>query len=117
MNPIRKHLQVQRTGVKKREYETFSINEGIQGTSMVGASYEEYRFDAVFGARHLLNDVACHKDKVLLLDLIKENVLRKVCNELYGDIREDLYELRIKLYEKNLITLANDVSKIIDKTL
>ena len=117
MNPIRKHMRAQRTGVKKREYETFSINEGTQGTSTVGATYEEYLFDARFGARHLLNDSASLRDKELVIDYIKEDILRKVCNELYGDIREDLYKLRIKLYEKNLITLANDVSKIIDKTL
>lgn len=117
MNPIREHMQAQRTGVKKREYETFYINEAIQGTSTVGYSYDEYRFDARFGLRHTLNDSLELKDKELILRHIKEDVLRKVCNELYGDIREKLYELRVKLYEKNLIVLANDVSKIIEETL
>ncbi len=117
MNPIREHMQATRTGVKKREYETFSINEAIQGTSTIGHCYDEYRFDARFGVRHVLKDSLELKDKDLILKHIREDVVRRVCSELYGDIRERLYELRIKLYEKNLIDLANDVSKIIDETL
>lgn len=117
MNPIRKHLEVHRTGTKETAYSTFNIHEYIYPVTMMGEMYEEYRFDARFGCRHMLRDDLDPTEKAIVLNHIKQDVIRKVNNELYGDIRESLYELRIKLYERDLMALANDVSKLIDETL
>ena len=117
MNPIRKHLEAHRTGVRKSEYETFSIHEALQGTSTIGLIYEEYQLDARFGIRHILRNDVSLKDRDRVLSYIKEEAIRKINNELYGEIREGLYDLRTKLYERNLLGLADDVSKLIDETL
>ena len=117
MNPIRKYLEAKRTGVRKLGYQTFNINEAIQDNSTIGLTYEEYRIDASFGLKHLIRDDIDPAEREMVLGYIKEEAVRKINNELYGEIREGLYDLRIKLYERNLIGFANDVSKLIDETL
>ena len=114
MNPIRKHLEAKRTGVRKAEYETFNINESLRGA---GRTYEEYHFAASFGLKHIIRDDINLVDRDTLLGYIKEEAVRKINKELYGEIREGLYDLRTKLYERNLQGLAHDVSKLIDETL
>lgn len=117
MNPIRKHLEIKRTGVRKAEYGTFNINESLQGTSTSGRTYEEYQFAASFGLKHIIRDDINLVDRDTLLGYIKEEAVRKINKELYGEIREGLCDLRTKLYERNLQGLAHDVSKLIDETL
>jgi len=117
VNPIRKHLEAKRTGVRKAEYGTFNINESLQGTPTSGRTYEEYLIDASFGLTHLIRDDIGPAERETVLEYIKEDVVRKINNELYGEIREGLCDLRTKLYERNLQGLAHDVSKLIDETL
>lgn len=117
MNPIRKHLETKRTGVRKSEYETFSINEAIRGTSAIGVTYEEYQVDARFGLKHIIRNDIDPAERDRILGYIREDAIRKINTELYGEIREGLYELRTKLYKRNLQGLAHDVSKLIEETL
>lgn len=117
MNPIRKHLEAKRTGVRKAEYGTFNINESLQGISASGRTYEEYHIDASFGLKHIIREDIGPAERDTLLGYIKEEAVRKINNELYGEIREGLCDLRNKLYERNLQGLAHDVSKLIDETL
>ena len=95
MNPIRKHLEIKRTGVRKAEYGTFNINESL---STSGRTYEEYHFAASFGLKHIIRDDINLVDRDTLLGYIKEEAVRKINKELYGEIREGLYDLRTKLY-------------------
>ena len=117
MNPIREHLETKRTGVRKTEYETFSINEAVQYPSTIGVTYEEYQVDARFGLKHSIRKDIDPAERDRILGYIREEAIRKINTELYGEIREGLYELRTKLYERNLQGLAQDVSKIIEETL
>lgn len=118
MNPIRKHLQEIRTGRRTSEFQTFNLSESLTSGSLPDYGFEEYRFEARFGLVCSISEerpILQSKDEIL--SSVKENAIRKVNNELYGNIREQLYDLRLELTRRNLPHIANAVSKIIDETL
>lgn len=90
----------------------FTLKEGVEDCPMYGNVYKEYRFEARFGARHLVSEQALQGDRVVL-DHIREETAHKINEEIFGDYARQLRNLYIELLREGDFEKADTVNKII----
>ena len=71
----------------------------------------QVRFDAVFGVRYYIDEKQCYKNSDVLA-LTLTNVKRQVVEEIFGEFRKPLMELRHNLYDRKIDISLELLSKL-----
>lgn len=108
-----KECQLNRRFTKLPSLDFAQFGESFIRTK-VNADYTQYRFEARFGKEIGIRDEYIDATKSNILLEVKKTVQHSIADEIFGEFRQPLLNLRQKAYASGDLESATIINKILD---